>query len=303
MNPYEELGLDPNGPPEELTPEKITKAYRRAAMKHHPDRNPNDKGAEERFKRAKEAYEKLTNPQPERAAAASSRGAQAGGFSGSGFNVDDLFAQMFGGGRGANGSGSRASWSGWDEEAGDVFSRGADIEGRIQIPLRRALAGGRFTVSITRANGKEEQVDLNLRPGIADGERVVAAGKGSASPTGKGEAGDLVLTIQVQADPVFERSGDDLSRPLQVPFARCALGGDVAVEMPDGSWVNVAVPQGASAGMKLRLRGKGAANARGGHGDLYCRIEPIAPKKMLAKERKVWERLLALQEAADQAKD
>jgi len=314
MDPYKELEVGKNA-----TQDEITKAYRKLAMKWHPDRNPkNQQAAEEKFKTVKEAYESLTDPvkiraREEREAAAGSpfgRPFAAGRSSRSyhsDVDVDDLFEQMFGAsarkqsGGGFSGFDTKSrGWTGTEDF--DAYDQGADIESRISIPLRKALAGGRFAINLTRHDGKEETIEFTLRPGIGDGERVVAPGKGGPA-RGKGRPGDLILTIALTPDPLFERAGDDLTRPLSVPFARCVLGGEMPVEMPDGSWVNVTIPAGASSGMKLRLRGKGAQKFKGGAGDLYCRIEPAAPKKVLAKERKVWERIAALQEAADQPKD
>jgi DnaJ-class molecular chaperone len=299
-NPHKELELEPGA-----SPDDIRKAYRRLAMKWHPDRNKSPE-AEEKFKRVKEAYEKLIDPQPQAAAASagpSSGGARRGSFDGA--DINDLFSMFFGAkSREEHGFGDAfgASWreSGAQSASSGRAQRGADLSATVSVPLRKALAGGQIAVTLRQAEGREEQLSLSLRPGLADGETIIARGKGSQGLMG-GERGDLSITVRVLPDPVFERQGDDLSRAIEVPFARCVLGGEVPVELVDGSWVSVSVPAGASSGMRLRLRGKGAQKASGGAGDLYCRVEPAAPKATSAKERKLWEQLAKLADAPPKA--
>lgn len=267
----------------------IKKAYRKLAQKYHPDRNPDDKSAEERFKQITEAYAVLSDPNKRR---------QYDQFGDSGFhqrfsqedifrNMDfgdifgnfgggeDLFSQLFGGGR-ARGGQRRPN-------------KGQDYSMQISIPFRLAVQGGERRIDY-RSNGKVEQIKVRIPAGIESGAKLRVAGKGGASPTG-GPTGDLFLQVDIESDPIFSRDGNDLLVRVDVPFSGICLGTSIEVPTLDTP-KRVKVPAGMQPGQKIRLRGFGvAASGRRPAGDLFAVIEVAVPKSLTIEQQALVEKL------------
>src|SRR5207248_696063 len=208
---------------------EIKKAYRRLAMKYHPDRNPDDRDAEESFKEAKEACEVLTDPH-KRAAydqhghagveASGRAGGARGGFSADAFGdiFGDVFGDIFGGARRSGRS--------------QAF-RGADLRYELELELPQAVFGHHAEIEVAR----------------------LAAGEGEAGRNG-GPPGDLYVEVHVREHPIFERDGEHLSCEVPVSFATAALGGAVAVPTLGGD-VQLKIPPETQSGRVFRLRDKG----------------------------------------------
>ncbi|OEU75288.1 MAG: integrase [Desulfuromonadales bacterium C00003093] len=259
----------------------IKKTYRKLAQKYHPDRNPGDKSAEERFKQITEAYAVLSDPE---------KRSQYDQFGASDFhqrfsredifrNMDfgdifgstggeDLFSQLFGGGPGR--SGQRRP------------SKGQDYSMQISIPFRLAVQGGERRIDY-RSDGKVEQIKVRIPAGIETGTKLRVSGKGGVSPRG-GVTGDLFLQIEVESDPLFSREGNDLLVRVYIPFSGICLG--TTVEVPTlGAGKRVKVPAGLQPGQKIRLRGFGvAASGRRPAGDLFAVIEVAVPKSLTGEQ-------------------
>lgn len=267
----------------------IKKAYRKLAQKYHPDKNPDDKQAEERFKQITEAYAVLSDP---------GKRQQYDRFGDSGFhqrfsqedifrNMDfgdifgsvggeDLFSQLFGGGAGRSRAPRRPA-------------KGQDYSMQISIPFRLAVLGGERRIDY-RSNGKVEQIKVRIPAGIEDGAKLRVGSKGGPSPTG-GPPGDLYLQVEIEADPLFSREGNDLLVRVEVPFSGICLGTSAEVPTLD-SPKRVKVPAGLQPGQKIRLRGFGvAASGRRPTGDLYAIIEVAVPKVLTDQQRKLIEEL------------
>lgn len=278
------------------TADEIKKAYRKLAVKHHPDKNPGDSSAEERFKEITEAYAVLADAEKRRQY---DQIGQAGfgqrysredifrdvdmgdlfrefGFSG---GNGDLFSQLFGhSGRGQVRGGGRPR-----------ALKGQDYLLRLTIPLRLALQGGEQRVQFER-DGQAESLQVRIPSGVEDGQRLRVAGKGGASPTG-GPSGDLLLEVAVEADPRFQRDGRDLLVTVAVPYSALCLGGSAEVPTLDGS-KRIKVPAGMSSGGRIRLKGFGAAaHGREAAGDLYAVIVPVVPHNLTHEQRELLQRL------------
>ena len=278
--------------------ESIRKAYRQLARRYHPDVNPGDAEAEERFKTISEAYSVLSDAErrklydefgeislqsgfdPEAARRAREAfGARFGGAGEGGFgfpggesfaygNLDDLLGQLF----------ERRGWSG-----GPTRRRGADLEAELELDLLDAARGGEQRLAIGRptADGgvRRESVTVRIPPGVADGGQIRLRGKGGEG-LGGGPPGDLVARIRIRPHPLFRREGRDLYVDLPVTVREAILGARVEVPTLSGTAV-VSVPAGTDSGTRLRLRGKGFPNPSGGSaGDLYAVVQIRVPRRL-----------------------
>lgn len=288
------------------TEKEIKAAYRKLAQKYHPDKNPGDKAAEEKFKDINEAYEVLGDSQKrarydqlgssyhqwERA------GRPGGGFdwgqwaggAGGGQRAEprdlndlfgdgsfsDFFNMLFGGGRGFGEAAPR----------GRAAARGEDLEQPVEITLEEAYQGARRTLQ-----KGSRRLEVNIPRGARTGTKVRIAGEG-----GPGQLpGDLFLQVTVRPHPVYERDGDDLRMDLPVELYTAVLGGEVRVNTLGGEVV-LTIPPETQAGRTFRLAGRGLPRLREPqtHGDLFVRVSVKVPTQLSEKERQLFAELAAL---------
>lgn len=269
----------------------IKKAYRKKARELHPDQNPGDKQAEERFKSIGEAYAVLSDTEQRqqydqlRAMAGGARFTSGGrgGTGGAGF--EDVFGGMFGGQ-----GGTRVRYStggggggGFEDLLSGMFGGGgggwgADLSATTTLPFRTAAEGS--TVQLT-VEGRT--VNARIPAGVKDGQKIRLRGKGRPGERGA-EAGDLVITVHVEPHPVFALDGADLRVSVPVSFDEAALGAQVDVPTLDGSTVRVKVPAGTPSGRVLRVRGKGIATSKA-TGDLLVVVQVVVPQKLTPAAR------------------
>ena len=277
----------------------IKKAYRKLARTWHPDQNKGNPEAEERFKEIGEAYTVLSNPEQRqqydaiRAMGAGGFRGGAGGGGASGVNFEDIFG-AFGGGNGGNvrfstsGSGAGfnlddilGAFGGFGGAHGSPYQqapqKGEDLHASTRITLKQSLSGVNIKLAVS---GKP--MTVKVPKGIKDGQSVRLRGKGKASING-GSAGDLIVTIHVEEDPVYSREGNDLRMTLPVTFAEATLGANVELPLIDGSTVTVKVPAGSDSGRTLRLKGRGVATKKG-TGDLLATISVVVPKDLTPEQ-------------------
>ena len=151
----------------------------------------------------------------------------------------------------------------------------------LTVPFNTAVLGGDASISVRR-DGKQDNIQLKIPPGIESGKKMRLRGQGEPAPKG-GKPGDLIVTLTVSSHPFFKRSGKNLELRLPVTISEAALGATVDVPTPSGT-VALKIPAGSSSGRRLRVKGQGVLSRSGAPGDLYIELQIILPKKLAAKD-------------------
>lgn len=306
---YKTLGVDRNA-----SEKDIRKAFRRLARQHHPDMNPGNKQAEEKFKEINEAYQVLSDPEKRQKYDQLGNsyhqwqrmGGQPGGFDWSnwttgtpgGFRVEyadadmgagdlfsDFFRTIFGGG---------APQARPERRRGKQPISGQDLEVVAQITLEEAYHGAARTVKVGN-----RQLSVKIPAGAREGTRVRLSGQGEPGFAG-GRAGDLYVVVSVLDHSVFRREADNLHTDLKVPLYTAVLGGTVRVNTLNGD-VSLKVQPGTQSGQVIRLKDKGMPRLREDQsfGDLYVHVLIQVPTDLSKEERKLFEQLRALRGGSD----
>lgn len=301
------------GVPRTATAEEIKRAYRKLAVKYHPDKNPGDKTAEERFKQINEAYAVLSDPEKRKQYDAFGaegfhqrftqedifRGFDVGDlFRDLGFGTDDIFSRIFGASFGRGGRRAGVKFGGFDfggfQAAGTGYghqpSRGQDLEMLLQVTLEEVAQGAERRISYPLGD-RTETLSVKIPRGIESGTRLRIPGKGGQAPYG-GIPGDLYLKVEVLEHPVFKREGRDLTLEKEISFSEAVLGTEVRVPTVDGKTLKVKVPAGTQSGSRIRVRGHGLPDMKGQtRGDLYVRVNVKVPSKLTKTQRDLIQQL------------
>ena len=290
-NFYEILGVG-----EDATQEQIQSAYRKLAVKYHPDKNPGDQTAEEHFKELGQAFDVLSDPgkraqydqQLRMGFPPEGFGGGPGGYPGGGWQsistdeilrkFGDLFGDAFMGGEGF----------GQTFRRGGVRPRkGANVEASVTVPFRAAALGEKVSVTLHDSQG-QRTLEIRIPEGTVEGATLRLQGQGEPSPT-RGPSGDLFLRVHVEPDPEFRLAGRDVEADLPVPAPIAVLGGKVPTRTLKGAVGSVTVPPGTSSGTVLRLRGHGVKG-----GDHLARVVVTVPSSPTDEEKALYEKLKEL---------
>ena len=294
---YHVLGVNKNASDEE-----IKRAFRKLAMKYHPDKNPNRKEAEERFKEINEAYAVLSDKEKRKqydtfgAEGFRQRYTQEDIFRG--FDFDEILSGLFGGrgkresrfgGRGGFDFGDLFGQTAYHQGMGRMPQKGEDVVYELNISLEESASGGEKRISY-RKNGKPEEVSVKIPRGIPSGKKLRLAGKGMEGKNG-GPPGDLYLQINIKEHPFFIREGDDLIVDHEINFSEAVMGTTIEVPTLDGK-KSVKIPPGTQSHTKMRLKALGLPHFQGeGSGDEYVRVIVRTPRKLTEKSRKLIDEL------------
>lgn len=282
----------------------IKKAYRKLAVKYHPDKNPDDKLAEEKFKELNEAYEVLGDEEKRRKYDEFGEnwkyyeqgGRNTGDFDwsrwrgqgggqqqqqyddmfGEGGQFSDFFEHLFGG-----------SFRGRGQQGRTRSRKGADLQASMQVDLQDVYTGATKQISV---NG--QKLNLKIKPGTYHGQVLRLKGKGNPSRSG-GEAGDLLLEIGIANDPQYELKGKDVYLELPLDLYTAVLGGKIPVAVP-GSPLQLSIPAGTDSGRLFRLKGKGLPAPEGSRetaGDFYVKVRITVPKQLSEEEKELFSKL------------
>ncbi len=304
------------GVAETAAEKEIQSAYRRLARQHHPDANPDNAQAEERFKEISAAYDVLGDPAKRKEydelrrlgpLAGGSFGPSGGGFAAGGggqrfiFRTDggggfdgfdrfdgfgDLFGDLFGAGRGPDPNRPQ---------------RGQDFEAELALDFHQTVFGLTTDLQMSTEDGAGlRQVRVRIPAGVEDGQLIRLAGRGQPGRNG-GPPGDLFVRVRVAPHPLFGRKGKDLTLTVPVTYPEAVLGAEVKVPTLEGTPVTVRIPPGTPSGRTLRVRGHGVPRPRGARGDLLVTVEVAVPKRVGGRERAAVEALAQVMEGDPRA--
>ena len=293
---YKILGVS-----KDASQEEIKKAYRKLALKYHPDRNKGNKEAEERFKDINEAYAVLSDPEKRKqydmlgAEGFQSRFNQQDIFRGFDFEnifrdfgfgfggrVRDIFSDLFG-----DLGGTSYHFHGSPYDRAESYTsrgvKGRDFIYELPITLEEAAKGAKKTVSYN-ADGRQETISISIPAGVRDSQKLRIKGKGGQGSYG-GPRGDLYVQVRIMEHPLFRREGDDLFYRQRIKYSDAVLGTEVEVPTIYGKRLKLKVPPGTQCNSKLRIKGYGLPKSNRGKGDQYVEIIIDVPKS-LTKEQK-----------------
>lgn len=321
---YKILGVNKNA-----SQQDIQKAYRKLAREHHPDVNPGDKKAEERFKEINEANEVLSDPEKRRQydeigryqqqygrwpGSSASTGYPSGGgrstrtstmseedlndLFGGASPFSDFFETYFGSGA----SRTRGERARRTDRApyGAYAPKGEDVEVDVDVTLAEAYQGKTRMFELTDADGSIHRLEIKIPAGVNEGTCIRIASQGRQGASGRG---DLYLRVHILPDPRFRREGTTLYTHVDVPLTTAMLGGEVQVQVPDGRRLLLRIPAGTPNGKVFRLSGQGMSvfGKPEQRGDLHVEVRVVLPRQLNDEQRRLFEAFARSMGYANQA--
>jgi curved DNA-binding protein len=305
---YKILGVDKNS-----SADDIKKAYRKLALKWHPDKNPNNKSSEENFKKISEAYAVLSDSEKRKnydiygsAEQFRQRYSQEDIFKD--FDLDDIL-RSFGFGGFRRGGGERTfrttGGGGFGYSGGDPFSdlfgggsqrfshthqKGQDLQYNLSITLEESVFGADKKLALQKED-RVEEINIKIPPGINAGKKLRLTGKG-ASGIDSGPPGDLYLNISILPHPIFARDGNDIHIEKTISYTQAVLGTTIDIPTIEGTTKRIKVSPGTPSNTKIRMKGYGVSGLKGsGKGDQFVKIAINIPKKLNERQSQLIKKL------------
>lgn len=296
---YKTLGVA-----KDATNDDIKKAYRKLALKYHPDKNPGNQEMEEKFKKMSEAYAVLSDAKKRQ---------EYDRFGSDGFSQHYSQEDIFRGfdlneilrGFGVGGGQGRRQYSTYQQAGGDPFAdffggsgqnsrvrsqKGDDLEYNLTISLEETVLGAEKKIALNKA-GKVEEINIKIPKGINTGKKLRLSGRGLPGSHG-GPAGDLYLNITIQPHPIFARDGNDIYLEKDLKFSQVVLGTSIDVPTIDGAVKRLKIPPGTQNNTKIRMKGYGVPHFKGAErGDQYVKIMVTVPKELTVSQLELVKKL------------
>jgi curved DNA-binding protein len=306
---YKTLGVE-----KKADQEAIKKAYRKLALKYHPDRNPDNREAEEKFKKISEAYAVLSDPEKRKQYDSfgsdqfSQRYSQEDIFRN--FDLNDILRDFGFGSMGGNegafrGAGRRGGYNfrtggdplrdifGQGRSHYEAAQRGEDLHYNLSITLEEAVSGVEKKLAFQQQDQEVNEISVRIPAGISTGKKLRLAGKGYPGIHG-GPAGDLYLNITILPHPIFARDGNDIFIDKSVSFTQAVLGTSIEVPTIDGTIKRIKVPAGTQNATKIRMKGYGVPGLKGSgsaKGDQFVKISIEVPRKINDRQLQIIRKL------------
>jgi DnaJ-class molecular chaperone len=290
------------GVPRSATADDINKAYRQLARKYHPDLNPDDPKAKEKFQQVQIAFDVLNDPKKREmydryGSAYESMGGGgaggprpwpgAGGPGGMGGGYEVNLEDLFGGGGGGGGFADLFRQFGQRGKSAsrrrEPPARGPDLEHELAVPFATSVLGGEAQIGVQRDDGRTETIRVKIPAGIDSGKKIRLRGQGAPAPDG-GRPGDILIKIVVAPHPHFRRRGKHLDVTVPITLAEALRGAKIDIPTPHGT-IALTIPAGSSSGRKLRVKGHGVKAGEGPPGDLVAELQVELPANLSETDR------------------
>lgn len=299
---YKILGI-----PKGASGDEIQKAYRESARRYHPDLNPDDKQAKEKFQEVQRAYEILNDPEKRQmydrygSSFDQMNSGGGGGRDGAGPNPfqDVDLGEIFGSGQGGAFADLFKHFADGQSPSGGHQRRsrprgpqnGSDLQHSVLVSFHDAVLGSEVPLPIIDPEKGGKTISVKIPAGIGAGKKIRLRGQGNKGSRG-GKPGDLIVTVNVGSHPHYRRNGNNLEIAVPITLIEAALGGKIDVPTPKGT-ISISVPANAQSGQRLRIRGMGVETVAGEKGDLFVELQIVLPEQLDDEQKELLKQIEA----------